>query len=162
MNVYRLRRDLLAIPDWVNPHSGYSRSCPRSLREEVANLLRSYALFDGQTVRPCVLYACFVDFVLRSIKRLTWDFNFAFLPYGPEWRACRKMFHQHFQPDVVRKYRPIQLRQARALLGWILGSPRDTAHHIRRYVGSSALVPLWAMAHTLSTNSGWGSLQLFW
>ncbi|KAJ6466258.1 cytochrome P450 [Mycena sanguinolenta] len=44
-------------------------------------------------------------------KRMGWDFNLALLPRGDKWRAYRRMFHQHFRPDVSRHYRPIQIKK---------------------------------------------------
>ncbi|PPQ75950.1 hypothetical protein CVT26_005853 [Gymnopilus dilepis] len=63
--------------------------------------------------------------------RMDWDYDLAFLPYGPWWRRHRKAFNEHFRPDVLRKYRPIHSREVRALLQRLLTSPEDFMHHIR-------------------------------
>jgi len=64
------------------------------------------------------------------------DHHFSLMPYTPTWRIHRRMFHQHFYPAVVSKYRPAQLQHARTLLGGILKSPENTRKHVRLMVTS--------------------------
>ncbi|KAJ3534316.1 hypothetical protein NM688_g7153 [Phlebia brevispora] len=47
---------------------------------------------------------------------LGWEWNFAFMPYGSEWRATRRTFHQHFNQRAVQEYHPVQAREIRVFL----------------------------------------------
>ncbi|TCD66224.1 hypothetical protein EIP91_001627 [Steccherinum ochraceum] len=72
------------------------------------------------------------------IELLTWDFNFAMIPYTPKWRAHRRMLHQHFHQGVVDLYRPVQLQKVRESLLNILKTPHETRDHVR--TGSMRIV----------------------
>ncbi|KAJ6466262.1 cytochrome P450 [Mycena sanguinolenta] len=50
------------------------------------------------------------------VQLMGWDFAFSMLPRGDQWRAHRRMFNQHFRPDVSRSYRPIQMEKVHQLL----------------------------------------------
>lgn len=63
---------------------------------------------------------------------MAWDFDIALIPYGPKWRAHRRMFHQYFYQNPVQNYRPVQLDHARAMLNWVLKSPEYTPQHMRQ------------------------------
>ncbi|KAF8874410.1 putative CyP450 monooxygenase [Infundibulicybe gibba] len=65
-----------------------------------------------------------------------WDFNFGFMEYGPLWRKHRKLFHDHFHPNIVPTYRPVQLQEARVFLSRLLDSPTRFPHHIRHLFAS--------------------------
>ncbi|KAF8467541.1 cytochrome P450 [Russula ochroleuca] len=65
--------------------------------------------------------------------RMSW--NIAFLPYGPRWRAWRKVFYEHFHPNASRQYRPRELRAARQLLENLLRTPEQYRHHLRFMTG---------------------------
>lgn len=62
------------------------------------------------------------------------SWNIAFVPYGPRWRSCRKVFHEHFHPDASRQYQPRELNAARQLLENLLCTPEDYGHHLRLWV----------------------------
>ena len=42
------------------------------------------------------------------------------MPYGPEWRACRKLEHVALNASAVKKYEPLQERLAAMLVGEIV------------------------------------------
>ncbi|KAG9220037.1 hypothetical protein CCMSSC00406_0007897 [Pleurotus cornucopiae] len=65
------------------------------------------------------------------LELMKWEINLGFLPYGPWWKRHRKLFVQYFHPNVVPKYRPVQLREARIFTRRLLGSPENFSHHIR-------------------------------
>ncbi|KAL4263371.1 cytochrome P450 family protein [Pleurotus pulmonarius] len=65
------------------------------------------------------------------LELMKWDINLGFLPYGPWWKRHRKLFVQYFHPNVIPKYRPTQLREARIFTRRLLGSPEHFSHHIR-------------------------------
>lgn len=52
--------------------------------------------------------------------------------YGEEWRTTRRYFRDHFHGSAVRRYRPIQLQEVRALLVRILNDSTLSRQHIRR------------------------------
>ena len=56
-----------------------------------------------------------------------------FMPYGASWRRYRKAFHEHFHPNIVSKYQPIQAEAAKTFLRRLLASPDDFMDHIRQY-----------------------------
>jgi len=66
------------------------------------------------------------------IIRMEWDFNFGLLPYGQLWRRHRRAFHEHFHPNAVKKYEPVQTREVHALIKRLLESPKNFRHHIRQ------------------------------
>ncbi|KAJ3552999.1 hypothetical protein NM688_g3851 [Phlebia brevispora] len=45
-----------------------------------------------------------------------WEWNLGFMPYGPQWRATRRMFHQQFNQQAIKQYRSIQSREVRVYL----------------------------------------------
>ena len=72
---------------------------------------------------------CFIIFVCC---RMRWDFDFAFLPYGVQWRKYRKLFHEYFNIKTVHKYQPIQRRGVHVFLRQLLVTPDNFLHHIRQ------------------------------
>lgn len=47
---------------------------------------------------------------------MDWDFNFAMIRYGDQWRTCRRLFQETMNVNAVAQYEPIQLRSARQFL----------------------------------------------
>ncbi|KAF8884166.1 cytochrome P450 [Infundibulicybe gibba] len=72
------------------------------------------------------------------VELMGWDVIFTFLPYGSAWRTRRRMFHEHFNMNVVDKYKPTQARESRRFLQRLLDTPDDFMHHIRH--GFSAAI----------------------
>ncbi|KIJ25391.1 hypothetical protein M422DRAFT_273673 [Sphaerobolus stellatus SS14] len=52
-----------------------------------------------------------------------WDFAFSNKAYGHRWRSHRQVFHQHFNMNMVTKYRAVQLKNTRSLLLRLLDTP---------------------------------------
>ncbi|KAF9447113.1 cytochrome P450 [Macrolepiota fuliginosa MF-IS2] len=71
------------------------------------------------------------------IEMMRWEYNMAFLPYGNWWRRHRRLFHDHFHPNIVDKYKDVQIDTARAFLRRLLKTPDDFMHHVRHAFGSS-------------------------
>ncbi|KAF7374570.1 O-methylsterigmatocystin oxidoreductase [Mycena sanguinolenta] len=69
--------------------------------------------------------------VLTMIELMGWDFAFSMFPGEDKWRDHRKMFHQHFRPDVSRIYHPIQIEKVHLLLQDLLSSPQEFREHLR-------------------------------
>ena len=47
--------------------------------------------------------------------------------YGNKWRLHRRVFHQSFNTDALRRYQNIQMESARRLAAAILRNPKDLA-----------------------------------
>ncbi|EKM55820.1 uncharacterized protein PHACADRAFT_209340 [Phanerochaete carnosa HHB-10118-sp] len=60
-----------------------------------------------------------------------WGKNFAFLHYGDEWRTHRKLFHQHFNQNMVHKYQEQMTHESKKLLQHLLACQGDFMPCIR-------------------------------
>ncbi|TCD61264.1 hypothetical protein EIP91_008697 [Steccherinum ochraceum] len=69
-------------------------------------------------------------------EMMGWDFNIVIMPYTAQWRAHRKLFHQHFQQSAVDRYIPVQTKYARGFLSWTLNAPTEAREHARRMITS--------------------------
>jgi len=69
------------------------------------------------------IYSCRQETVMD--KLMCWDWNFAFVRYGAQWRALRKCFRQHLHQGVIHKFEPIQTRETRAFMRRMLTGPQD-------------------------------------
>ncbi|KAH7931186.1 cytochrome P450 [Leucogyrophana mollusca] len=76
---------------------------------------------------------------IATVEPFGWSFDFAFTPYGDEWRFCRKLFHQTFRPEAGRSFRPMQLSKAHQLLNNLLESPELYVAHCETYTTSIAM-----------------------
>lgn len=56
--------------------------------------------------------------------------------YNDNWRAHRRLFHQHFRPDAVPTYHPKVTLQNRRMLDSLLDSPNDYKSCIHQYAHS--------------------------
>jgi len=59
--------------------------------------------------------------------------SFSLMPYRATWRKYRKAFYEHFHPNIVSKYQPIQAEEAKTFLRRLLASPDDFMDYIRQY-----------------------------
>ncbi|GJE96580.1 cytochrome P450 [Phanerochaete sordida] len=70
-------------------------------------------------------------------KLVGWDWNLAFMPYGDRWKEHRRMFHQHFQPSVVPKYRAKLALETRKFIGRLRHTATDDwLRHVRHLTGA--------------------------
>ncbi|KAH7907164.1 cytochrome P450 [Hygrophoropsis aurantiaca] len=67
---------------------------------------------------------------IATIEPFGWTYNVGLIPYGDEWRLCRRMIHQNFRPEASLKFRPMQLRKVHQLLTNLLESPDDYFAHV--------------------------------
>ncbi|KAF7761211.1 hypothetical protein Agabi119p4_10620 [Agaricus bisporus var. burnettii] len=77
---------------------------------------------------------------------MDWDYVFAFQRYGVRWRRHRRHFHDHFHPNVVSRYQPIQIDTARAFVRKLVESPDKFKHHIRYAFADSILQTVYGMS----------------
>ncbi|KIK66620.1 hypothetical protein GYMLUDRAFT_908855 [Collybiopsis luxurians FD-317 M1] len=68
-----------------------------------------------------------------------WKWNFVNMSYGPEWRACRKLFTTVISPNHPESYESRELIAARNLLLDIYKSPESYVQHLRKLAGSTIL-----------------------
>jgi len=85
------------------------------------------------------LYSDRIRYVVAEM--MNYEYNTVIMPYDGQWRAHRKLFHQHFQQSVVHNYIPIQTRQIRNFLSLVLESPEKTPDHAR-FAATSIIVEI--------------------
>ncbi|KAJ2919895.1 hypothetical protein MD484_g610, partial [Candolleomyces efflorescens] len=71
----------------------------------------------------------------RYSSRMGWDYLFAMLPYGEEWRERRRMFVQHFRPADTSIIRPRQHEFVGRLLVELSRKPDQFFEVLRWSVG---------------------------
>ncbi|KAJ7120745.1 cytochrome P450 [Mycena crocata] len=69
------------------------------------------------------------------VDLMGWDFNFALLKYGDEWRTHRRLFNQEFNAKSARKYEPQQLDAVRELLQRLSCDPVGFEAHFSHFTG---------------------------
>lgn len=60
------------------------------------------------------------------------EWNFGNIPYGEKWRDGRRLFHTGVNQSVVKRYKSLQIRSARALVKQLCNNPDDVQHLIRQ------------------------------
>ncbi|KAE9390448.1 cytochrome P450 [Gymnopus androsaceus JB14] len=68
-----------------------------------------------------------------------WKWAFVGMPYGPEWKACRKLFTTMFNPNNADQHEPQELKAARNFLLNLHEKPEQYAKLVRKMTGSSIL-----------------------
>ncbi|KAH9478443.1 Cytochrome P450 monooxygenase [Psilocybe cubensis] len=66
-------------------------------------------------------------------KIMGWEYNFAMLRYGDEWREHRKITNQNFNPQAAKQYQSLQLEKVGQLLQGLLDSPKDFLEHGKKF-----------------------------
>ena len=56
------------------------------------------------------------------------------MPYGPEWRHCRKLLHEQFNRHQVMHYAPQLERGTHVMLRDLLNTPDNFCTHVRQWV----------------------------
>lgn len=59
------------------------------------------------------------------------------MTYGDKWKACRKMYHQHFQAKAISGYHSKITRHVNDMLHSLMHSPNSFSRAIEQYVGHS-------------------------
>ncbi|KAJ3552033.1 hypothetical protein NM688_g4375 [Phlebia brevispora] len=75
--------------------------------------------------------------MLNELCGFAW--GLAFQRYGNFWRDARRAFHHDFNPDSVRKFRPVEERAAYQFLRNLLERPLDVMEHLRHMAGSEIM-----------------------
>ncbi|GJE96464.1 cytochrome P450 [Phanerochaete sordida] len=82
---------------------------------------------------------------VMATELVGWHRNFGLTPYGELWRLRRRMFHQHFKPQVLPAYHGKLMKGARSLTQMLLESPDGFLKHFRRVPGTTVLDVVYAM-----------------
>ncbi|KAH7919213.1 cytochrome P450 [Leucogyrophana mollusca] len=70
-----------------------------------------------------------------------WTHNFAFTPYGNEWRLARRLFHQGFRAEAALNFHPKQICKAHQLLINLYETPQNYADHLTTQAPCSCFKP---------------------
>ncbi|KAF8171853.1 cytochrome P450 [Pholiota molesta] len=81
---------------------------------------------------------------IAMINLMGWEFDAAFLPYGAEWRAHRRLYNQVFKAKASLNYRPIQTRKVHDFLFGLLKTPEDFMKHYRTLPGAIIMSTVYA------------------
>ncbi|KAJ7637835.1 cytochrome P450 monooxygenase [Mycena rosella] len=81
--------------------------------------------------------------MLNNLMDLEWIF--AFRSYGTIWRETRKMFHSQFQESVAPDLRPLQVKNAHAVLRQIIANPDDLINQLHLHVAGFLMDIAYAM-----------------
>ncbi|KAE9405244.1 cytochrome P450 [Gymnopus androsaceus JB14] len=68
-----------------------------------------------------------------------WSWAFSMMPYGREWKACRRLFTTMFNPSIRSQHEPQELRATRIFLLRLHETPEDYATLLRKMAGSAIL-----------------------
>ena len=60
---------------------------------------------------------------------MSWDHNVALMPYGEEWRYCRRICQEHFRKEAVKNYHSVISQKVHAMLDGLLQSPKTFEDH---------------------------------
>ncbi|PSR72560.1 hypothetical protein PHLCEN_2v11553 [Hermanssonia centrifuga] len=63
----------------------------------------------------------------------------AFQRYNTEWRDARRVFHQEFHPQAVRRFRDTEEKSTHQFLRNLLDHPDDVMAHLRLMAGSEIM-----------------------
>ncbi|KAF5353955.1 hypothetical protein D9756_007034 [Leucocoprinus leucothites] len=100
----------------------------------LGSLEKAYDLFERRSSN----YSSRVRLPMVN-ELMEWTWNFALMPYGTVWRRHRRVFHDHFHPNIVHKYHDIQVSKTRAFLRRLLKTPDDFMLHVRHAFASTIL-----------------------
>ncbi|KAE9394854.1 cytochrome P450 [Gymnopus androsaceus JB14] len=68
-----------------------------------------------------------------------WKWAFAVMPYGPEWKARRKLFTTMFSPNNTDQHEPQELKATRNFLLRLHEKPEEYVTLVRKMTGSGIL-----------------------
>ena len=65
-------------------------------------------------------------------NRMGFNWGVSPMPYGPEWRFCRKLLHEQFNQHEVVHYGTQQEGSTRIMLRGLLSTPGDFRTHVQQ------------------------------
>ena len=70
-------------------------------------------------------------------NRMAFNWGVTPMPYGPEWRFCRKLLHEQFNRHEVVHYATQQEASTRVMLQDLLSTPNEFSAHVHKWDLSS-------------------------
>ena len=64
-------------------------------------------------------------------NRMGFNWGLTPMPYGPEWRLCRKLLHEQFNRHEVKHYATQLEASTCIMLQGLLNTPDDFSAHVR-------------------------------
>ncbi|KAH9924329.1 cytochrome P450 [Epithele typhae] len=74
---------------------------------------------------------------IPTVELLGQTNGFSLMPYGSEWRTCRRAFWQHFNPKAVPKYTAAIQSSVRVVLHKLLNAPERWEQHLSDSVSAT-------------------------
>ncbi|KAI0045176.1 cytochrome P450 [Auriscalpium vulgare] len=93
-------------------------------------------------------YSCRPRLVLIA-ELMGWDSVITNLPYGDRFRKHRRMIWDHFNPQSVMAFRPLQRSEACVFLLGLAETPEELIRHVRRF--TAATIMKIAYGHTVKS-----------
>ncbi|TFY83920.1 hypothetical protein EWM64_g94 [Hericium alpestre] len=75
--------------------------------------------------------------MMNELMGFAWSVGFT--PYNDWWKHSRRLFHQHFNPSAVERFRPKKLKATHAFLRRLADKPEDFRDHVRLMAGGVIL-----------------------
>ncbi|EIN08744.1 cytochrome P450 [Punctularia strigosozonata HHB-11173 SS5] len=73
------------------------------------------------------------------------EWHFAFMPYGEDWRRHRRIFHEKFNQNSVAAFRPMHKRHIKRLLRLLYKSPQSMYENFLYVTGATILDALYGI-----------------
>lgn len=77
------------------------------------------------------------DVALIELTGQGW--NFGMMPYGPQWRQHRRVFHDQLKPSAVSQFYPIMYEETNMFLRKLKSKPEAFLDHIHLLVGTTIM-----------------------
>jgi cytochrome P450 len=106
--------------------------------EDATRLMHEAKYSDRpQTVMLHDLYVAITILTMYLIlfdNRMGFNWGVSPMPYGPEWRLCRKLLHDQFNRHEIAHYDIQQEGSTRVMLRDLLSTPGDFCTHVEQWV----------------------------
>ncbi|KAF9446023.1 cytochrome P450 [Macrolepiota fuliginosa MF-IS2] len=117
-------------------------------------VINNYTIASDLFEKRGHIYSCRPQFTFLN-EMMGMSCIFAVMPYGEEWRECRRTFVQHFPPSNRHIHQPKELQLIRTrLLPQLLQSPDKFMGHIRHVIGGILISLAYGM-DTQPTEDPW-------
>ncbi|TFK89697.1 cytochrome P450 [Polyporus arcularius HHB13444] len=84
----------------------------------------------------------------KTVDLCGWGWDFAFMPYGPLWRAHRRVLSPHLSRDGVAMFNDYHATNAHRLLQRLLSTPEKLVDHVRLAVGATLMKAVYGLEIT--------------
>ncbi|TFK53749.1 cytochrome P450 [Heliocybe sulcata] len=112
----------------------------RLLNEDVI-IINSASITNDLLEKRSNIYSSRPAFHMLNL--MGYDFHFAFMPYGSEWRTYRRLFHQVFRADNAAYYSPTTTEKSRELLIRLLRTPDKFMDHVQHFAAANMMLTLY-------------------